>query len=107
MKVAILGGGISGLAAAHYLKRFAVPVSQVAVFEASARFGGWIDSKRVEHSGRRFVFEKGPRTLRASTGELKELNSLQMVSNCFDRVLWSLVLIGLSLSSPRRPWSST
>lgn len=78
MKVAILGGGVSGLSAAHYLKRFAVPVSQVVVFEASSRFGGWIDSKKVEHSNRSFVFEKGPRTLRISTGEIKEINSIQM-----------------------------
>ena len=80
MKVAILGGGISGLSAAHYLKRFAVPVSEVVVFEASSRFGGWIDSKKVEHSNKSFVFEKGPRTLRISTGEIKEINSIQMVS---------------------------
>jgi protoporphyrinogen oxidase len=30
MKVGIIGGGIAGLSAAYYIKKFAVPVSQVS-----------------------------------------------------------------------------
>jgi protoporphyrinogen/coproporphyrinogen III oxidase len=55
-KAAIIGGGISGLAAAWYLRdRF-----DVVLFEKEARLGGWIQS---EKSGG-FLFEKGPRSLR-------------------------------------------
>jgi protoporphyrinogen oxidase len=49
------------------------------LYEASSRFGGWIESKQIEHNGDKFIFEKGPRTLRLATGELKEMNSLQLV----------------------------
>lgn len=34
----------------------------------------------MNHNGDTFYFEKGPRTLRLATGELKELNSLQLVN---------------------------
>lgn len=58
--VAVLGGGIGGLAAAHYLKTFG-SASRVVVFEASSRLGGWINSPQHEDGT---VFELGPRTLR-------------------------------------------
>jgi len=45
-RVAIVGGGLAGLAAAERLASTA-PASQVTVFEATARFGGRIDSRRV------------------------------------------------------------
>lgn len=65
-KVAVLGGGISGLAAAYYLKeRF-----DVTLFEEKEQVGGWIQTDRVEG----FLFERGPRTLRvAQNGLLLEL----------------------------------
>nr|XP_045621252.1 protoporphyrinogen oxidase-like [Procambarus clarkii]XP_045621261.1 protoporphyrinogen oxidase-like [Procambarus clarkii]XP_045621272.1 protoporphyrinogen oxidase-like [Procambarus clarkii]XP_045621280.1 protoporphyrinogen oxidase-like [Procambarus clarkii]XP_045621285.1 protoporphyrinogen oxidase-like [Procambarus clarkii]XP_045621293.1 protoporphyrinogen oxidase-like [Procambarus clarkii]XP_045621300.1 protoporphyrinogen oxidase-like [Procambarus clarkii] len=59
--IAVVGGGISGLAAAHYLKTLASS-SKILVFEASSRLGGWINS--VEQDGA--VYELGPRTIRVA-----------------------------------------
>ncbi|KAK7886688.1 hypothetical protein WMY93_026309 [Mugilogobius chulae] len=58
--VAVLGGGIGGLAAAHYLSRSAQP-TKVIVLEASSRFGGWLWSNRRSDGA---VFELGPRGVR-------------------------------------------
>lgn len=42
-RVAVIGGGISGLAAAHRLLSVAPPgAAEVTVLEASDRFGGWV-----------------------------------------------------------------
>jgi oxygen-dependent protoporphyrinogen oxidase len=53
MKIVVIGGGISGLSAAHYLKDH-----QVELYEASSQLGGWIQTEEVDG----FLFEKGPRT---------------------------------------------
>ncbi len=42
--VAVLGGGLTGLATAHYLARLLPASSRITVYEASSRTGGWIDS---------------------------------------------------------------
>lgn len=81
MKVAIIGGGISGLSTAYYIKKLALPVSEIIIYESSAKLGGWIDSKKINYGDEEVCFEKGPRTLRIATGELKELNSLQMAQD--------------------------
>jgi protoporphyrinogen oxidase len=51
----------------------------VSIFEASSRWGGWINSKKVQVGNDTVYFEKGPRTLRLSTGEEKEINSIEFV----------------------------
>lgn len=66
MKVAILGGGISGLSAAWYLLK-KEPNAQITLFESTNRLGGWIESKQQD----RFLFELGPRTFQ--TGRCPEL----------------------------------
>src|SRR5437588_217233 len=56
--IAIIGGGISGLAAAFTLegqRRAGAPV-EYALFESSPRFGGVIATERVEN----FLVEAGP-----------------------------------------------
>ena len=62
MKVAILGAGIGGLAAAHHLTVRAAerdfPV-EVVVLEASDQPGGWLATERCEGS----LLERGPDTL--------------------------------------------
>ncbi|KAK8152218.1 hypothetical protein BKA80DRAFT_179497, partial [Phyllosticta citrichinensis] len=64
-KIAVLGGGITGLTTAYYLSK-SLPNATITIYEASGRFGGWLQSKRMQVSGRGgFVtFEQGPRTLR-------------------------------------------
>src|SRR5262245_5281250 len=66
MKVVILGGGITGLAAAWFLKRKWKSQVDVTLLEKSNRIGGWI---RTHHEGN-FLFELGPRGFRP-TGQGK------------------------------------
>ena len=54
MRIAIVGGGVSGLAAAFYLSRLGA--GQVSLLEASPRLGGIITSKSREG----FLMEGGP-----------------------------------------------
>ena len=61
MKIAILGGGISGLSAAWYLLK-KHPTATISLFEASERLGGWIQTTQ---SGP-FLFEQGPRTFQTA-----------------------------------------
>ncbi|KAG7164142.1 Protoporphyrinogen oxidase-like 1, partial [Homarus americanus] len=52
--IAVLGGGVSGLAAAHYLNCLGLS-TKILVIEASNRLGGWINSLKHED-----VFTKNP-----------------------------------------------
>jgi protoporphyrinogen/coproporphyrinogen III oxidase len=61
--VAVLGGGISGLACAYYLTK-ELPTAKVTVYEAADRIGGWLYSERVPVQGGDVLLEAGPRTLR-------------------------------------------
>ncbi|XP_074044243.1 protoporphyrinogen oxidase isoform X1 [Macrotis lagotis] len=72
--VAVLGGGISGLAACFHLSRAPRP-PKVVLIEGSPRLGGWIRSVRQEDGA---VFELGPRGIRPA-GELGA-RTLLMVS---------------------------
>lgn len=59
----ILGGGIGGLSAAHYLlKNNNNLLKSIKLLESSNRFGGWIKSTDQGD----FIFESGPRTIRPS-----------------------------------------
>ncbi|KAF3362847.1 Protoporphyrinogen oxidase [Chlamydiales bacterium STE3] len=70
VKVAILGGGISGLATAYFLKKKWGNALDLKLFEAKNRLGGWIDT--IEKEG--FLFELGPHSMRMNEGD--ELCSL-------------------------------
>ncbi|KAM3414148.1 Protoporphyrinogen oxidase [Cercospora zeina] len=61
--VAILGGGITGLASAYFLTR-QLPNATVTLYEAKDRVGGWLESTRVPVKDGNILFEAGPRTLR-------------------------------------------
>ncbi|KAL8797728.1 MAG: hypothetical protein Q9195_000080 [Heterodermia aff. obscurata] len=61
--VAILGGGITGLASAFYLSK-QLPEARITIFEGSSLLGGWLHSKQVDVGNGSVVFEQGPRTLR-------------------------------------------
>ncbi len=64
--VAIIGGGITGLTAAFYLKRSGVPVT---VYEASGRVGGVIQSLRKDG----YLAEFGPNTILESSPHVAQL----------------------------------
>lgn len=57
----ILGGGISGMSAAWYLRK-RYPEAKIQLFEKSDRLGGVIGTQRAE----RWLFEEGPRTFQES-----------------------------------------
>lgn len=61
--IAILGGGITGLASAYFLT-LSLPNASITLFEASPRLGGWLHSKQVNVGTGNVVFEQGPRNLR-------------------------------------------
>lgn len=65
-RIAVLGGGITGLASAHYLAR-EKPDANITIYEGSSRLGGWLQSKQVEVEKGTVLFESGPRTLRCNS----------------------------------------
>ena len=83
-KIAVLGGGISGLSAAWNLTRATVPV-EVTVYEASSHVGGWMRSFRTEGGA---VYEFGPRSLRTAGASARV--AMELVRIC---VTGSLSLI--------------
>lgn len=64
--IAVLGGGITGLASAYFLSRD-LPNANITLFEASSRLGGWLHSRSVDVGSGNVIFERGPRNLRPST----------------------------------------
>lgn len=64
--IAVLGGGISGLSAAWYLKKKGF---EVTLFEAQEDTGGVIRSVSNQYS----VFDFGPNTIRDKTGSVSEM----------------------------------
>lgn len=59
-KIVVLGGGISGLTTAYYLKKFYSEKAQVVVLEQENRAGGWVRTECLEGE----LIEKGPRGFR-------------------------------------------
>ena len=55
-RVVIVGGGISGLAAAYRLIELGLPKTQLTLLEASERLGGTIESRQRDG----FLLERGP-----------------------------------------------
>ena len=55
-RIAVIGGGITGLTAAYYLEKLAPPDCEITLFERSRRLGGVVSSP-VEDG---FRFEEGP-----------------------------------------------
>ncbi|GFQ75788.1 protoporphyrinogen oxidase [Trichonephila clavata] len=63
--VGILGGGISGLSCAYYLKTLGQSkIKYIVLLDKSKKFGGWIQTTRFPDGA---TFEHGPRTLRSGT----------------------------------------
>lgn len=74
--IAILGGGITGLATAHYLTK-TLRNANITVYEANPRLGGWLQSQRVEVPGGSVLFEQGPRTIRQANSSLVTTHLVQ------------------------------
>ncbi|KAM4632946.1 protoporphyrinogen oxidase isoform 2-T2 [Polymixia lowei] len=73
--VAVLGGGIGGLAASYYLTKSS-QITKVIILESSSRYGGWLWSTRRSDGA---IFEHGPRGIRPA-GEVG-CNTLNMVED--------------------------
>jgi oxygen-dependent protoporphyrinogen oxidase len=80
LRVAIIGGGISGLTTAFYLeqeRRRGAPL-ELIVFEAEPRFGGVIQSERTDG----FIIEGGPDSFLSTKPWARELcDDLRLSSN--------------------------
>ena len=77
-KIAVIGGGISGLAAAHYLKN---QNHEVSLFEASDRLGGAIRTIRYESQ----IMEAGPDSFlvgKPAAIELAKELEIDLVPSC-------------------------
>ena len=74
-KVAVLGGGLSGLSAAWNLAKRRVP-AQVVLYEGSSRVGGWLHSNEAPGGG---IQELGPRSIRMAKNEQSSWTTLDMV----------------------------
>lgn len=74
-QIAVLGGGITGLTAAHYLARNA-PNAHITLYEASDRLGGWIhgvptEVKTPDGQSAEVLMQRGPRMLRSGASAAK------------------------------------
>lgn len=69
----IIGGGISGLTLAYYLKKKFKNSASIKIMEKSNRVGGWINT--VNQKG--FLFEKGPRSFRTSGSGINTLELIE------------------------------
>lgn len=86
-RVAVVGGGVSGLTFTYFLARLR-PDIKITLYEAQQRCGGWINSSYIKDSnGNDVLVEKGPRTLRGvSDGSvviidlLKELGKQDVIN---------------------------
>lgn len=65
-RVAILGGGAGGLAAAYFLG----PVHEVEIFESRGKVGGHCDSQAVEYQGRKINVDLGAQFFHPETHPL-------------------------------------
>ena len=93
--IAILGGGVSGLASAYYLTQ-EIPKAKITIYEASDRLGGWLSSRRVPVKDGTVLFEAGPRTLRPSSNGV--LSARLVRGNIAEKDKWAR-LIGCSCKS--------
>ncbi|WVR09632.1 protoporphyrinogen oxidase [Kwoniella sp. DSM 27419] len=94
-RIAVLGGGLSGLSTAYHLSRSLPRSTQITLVDASHRTGGWVDSQAIDVGFRdtdgviregQVVCESGPRSIRprgskGSPGMLRLLRDLDLVDS--------------------------
>lgn len=95
-RIAVLGGGITGLSTAHYLTK-ELPNAKITVYEGGDRLGGWLKSKYVDVGSGKVLFEQGPRTLRPNSPP--GLVTLDMV-----RGINGILGFVLTDAPDQRPW---
>ena len=83
-RFAILGGGISGLAAAYHLLDKVTDPSNITVLESSGRAGGWMQSWTGENGT---VFELGPRSIRP-VGKAGRATLKMVRSTFYGKIIW-------------------
>ena len=85
-KIAVVGGGLTGLTAAYFLAKRLDKSAQITVYEASSRWGGWLRSERtpVDVGGVKteVLFERGARSMSTAQtgGRMDRLILYQLVS---------------------------
>lgn len=82
-RIAVLGGGITGLTAAHYLARHAKN-AHITLYEGSDHLGGWIKGEVAQTAeGDEILHQRGPRMLRsgASGNKYDDLILYDVVSS--------------------------
>ena len=67
-RVAVVGGGLTGLTTAYYLAKKLPATTNITLFEGSSRLGGWVKTEehKVDFGEERqgiITFERGPRTM--------------------------------------------
>ncbi len=111
-RIAIIGGGVSGLAAAYYLERQATRETAITLYEQSDRLGGVIRSERQNG----FCFELGPDSfLSQKTAALKLVEELGLTGHLVNAHQRSVFVVrggrlvpfptGFQLFVPRAWWS--
>lgn len=78
-RVAVIGGGISGLSFSYFLNKLR-PDIKINIFESQNQPGGWIKSEylQLKNEKQKVLLEKGPRTLRGvSDGSLLIIDVLR------------------------------
>ena len=104
-RIVILGGGISGLSLAWYLKKYS-PESAITLIERKEQLGGWLSTLPCTD----FFFERGPRTFQSVRAHalLKLTSELGLEDNLIfsekkakRRFLWTGQKLHLV---PTHPW---
>ena len=79
-KIAVVGGGLTGLTTAYYLAKHLPPSASITLYESSDRLGGWVRTDRVpvDVGGVKGTvsFERGPRTLTSLKGNTWRFDDL-------------------------------
>lgn len=83
-ELVVLGGGISGLSLAYFLRRAVqqqqthtpVPPTRIRVVEATNQVGGWVRTAKRDD----FLFEEGPRGFRPSRNGAEMLRLVEQLN---------------------------